>query len=91
VGARNRRAAQALILRVRKSAWFVRARTLRQQSMFEHADALDFEILRGAHREQRETFVPLESAALPGRLQHAGFSGIELRKDDYQLLLRAVR
>jgi SAM-dependent methyltransferase len=67
------------------------ARVLRPGGMFLCADALDIEMLRAAHREQCETFVPLEPAALPERLQRAGFSQIELRQQEYQLLVRAVR
>lgn len=65
-------------------------RVLRPGGLFVCADALDVEILRAAHREQGETFVPLEPASLPARLRRAGFSQVDLREAEYQLLVRAV-
>jgi predicted methyltransferase len=67
------------------------ARVLQPGGVFLCADALDTEGMRAAHREQGETFVPLQSASLRARLERAGFSHVELREADYQLLVRAVR
>jgi SAM-dependent methyltransferase len=67
------------------------ARVLRPGGAFLCADALDIESLRAAHREQGETFVPLDPANVCERLRRHGFSRVEAREADYQLLLRAVR
>jgi SAM-dependent methyltransferase len=67
------------------------ARVLRPGGAFLCADPLDIDAMRAAHREQGETFVPLQPASLRARLQRAGFSQVELREADYQLLVRAVR
>jgi SAM-dependent methyltransferase len=67
------------------------ARVLRPGGAFLCVDALDIEILRSAHREQGETFVPLDPATLHARLLQAGFSQLEIRESEYQLLVRATR
>jgi SAM-dependent methyltransferase len=67
------------------------ARVMRPGGVFLCADPLDTEAMRAAHREQGETFVPLPPATLKARMQRAGFSQVELREADYQLLVRAVR
>lgn len=67
------------------------ARVLRPGGIFLCADALDIESVRSAHREQGETFVPLDPAHIRERLLRHGFSRVEVREADYQLLVRAVR
>lgn len=66
-------------------------RVLRPGGTFMCAEALDIEPVRVAHHEHGETYVPLDPSSLPARLQRAGFSQIELRKMEYQLLVRAQR
>lgn len=66
------------------------ARVLRPGGIFMCADPLDSEPIRAAHHEHGETYVPLDPASLPDRLQRAGFNRIELRKMEYQLLVRAL-
>jgi SAM-dependent methyltransferase len=67
------------------------ARVLRPGGAFLCVDALDIEILRTAHREQGETFVPLDPANLHARLTAHGFTEVEVRTADYQVLVRALR
>jgi ubiquinone/menaquinone biosynthesis C-methylase UbiE len=67
------------------------ARVLKPGGVFLCVDALDIEILRTAHREQGETFVPLDPAHLHTRLTSFGFRRVEVRVADYQVLVRALR
>jgi len=67
------------------------ARVLRPGGIFMCADPLDIEPIRAAHHEHGETYVPLDPSQLPTRLKHAGFTQIEMREMDYQLLVRATR
>lgn len=67
------------------------ARVLRPGGAFLCVDALDTDLLRDAHREQGETFVPLDPDRLHARLTPLGFGEVEVQKSDYQVLLRAVR
>lgn len=46
---------------------------------------------RSGPRDQNETFVPLSPANVCERLLRHGFTRVEQREADYQLLLRAVR
>lgn len=67
------------------------ARVLRPGGSFLCADPIDTEAMRAAHLAQGETFVPLDHSCLCERLQRAGFSQIDVRQADYQLLVRAIR
>jgi len=67
------------------------ARVLRTGGAFLCVDVLDLDILRDAHCEQGETFVPLDPDNLHARLTRLGFGQVEVQKADYQVLVRAVR
>jgi SAM-dependent methyltransferase len=57
------------------------ARVLRPGAPFVALDSLESDDLRGFH--EGDTFVPVDPATLPGRLQDTGFTGVELRVNDY--------
>jgi SAM-dependent methyltransferase len=64
-------------------------RVLRPGGALLVADALDQEGVRSRHREEGETFVPLDPATVPDRLRRAGFADAAIDIGEYQLLLRA--
>jgi SAM-dependent methyltransferase len=55
------------------------------------ADALDQDGVRTRHREEGETFVPLDPATVQDRLRHAGFAETKIDLGDYQILFRATK
>jgi len=67
------------------------ARVLRRGGAFLCADAVDSPSMRLAHAQQQETFVPLDPQTLTERLRGLGFSHVDVRVVDYQLLVRATR
>jgi predicted methyltransferase len=64
-------------------------RVLRPGGALLVADALDQEGVRSRHREDGETFVPLDPATVQDRLRRAGFADSAIDIGEYQLLLRA--
>lgn len=66
-------------------------RVLRPGGAFLVADALDQDGIRARHREEGETFVPLDPVTLTDRLRRAGFADSAIDLGDYQLLLRAEK
>jgi SAM-dependent methyltransferase len=66
-------------------------RVLRPGGALLVADALDQEGVRARHREEGETFVPLDPATVQDRLRRAGFADATIELGDYQILFRAVK
>jgi len=64
-------------------------RVLRPGGAFLVADALDQDGIRSRHREEGETFVPLDPATVRERLHGAGFADSDIDIGAYQLLVRA--
>jgi SAM-dependent methyltransferase len=64
-------------------------RVLRPGGALLVADALDQDSVRARHREEGETFVPLDPATVQDRLCRAGFADASIDLGDYQILLRA--
>jgi len=64
-------------------------RVLRPGGWLLVADALDQDGIRLRHREEGETFVPLDPTTVADRLRRAGFAESAVELGDYQLLVRA--
>jgi SAM-dependent methyltransferase len=64
-------------------------RVLRPGGALLVADALDQDGVRLRHREEGETFVPLDPATVQDRLQRAGFAESAVEIGEYQILVRA--
>jgi SAM-dependent methyltransferase len=66
-------------------------RVLRPGGALLVADALDQDGVRTRHREEGETFVPLDPATVQDRLRRAGFAETTIDLGDYQILFRAMK
>ena len=66
-------------------------RVLRPGGAFLVADALDLDGIRSRHKEEGETFVPLNPATVQARLRAAGFAEATIDLGEYQILLRAEK
>jgi ubiquinone/menaquinone biosynthesis C-methylase UbiE len=64
-------------------------RLLRPGCPFIGEDSLDSPDLRALHHD--DTYVPLDPALLPARLQAAGFSGVDVTSNEYAVRFRAVK
>jgi SAM-dependent methyltransferase len=66
-------------------------RVLRPGGALLVADALDQDGVRTRHREEGETFVPLDPGTIQDRLRRAGFADTTIDLGDYQILVRAIK
>ncbi len=57
------------------------ARVLRPGAAFVAVDSVESDGLRAFH--EGDTYVPIDPTTLPARLEHAGFTAVEVRVNEY--------
>ena len=64
-------------------------RVLRPEGLLVGQDSLDSDELRALHVD--DTYVPIDPTGLEGRLEHAGFTAVEVTTNEYAVRFRAKK